>query len=145
MAPLGRPPGGNFGGGPADGLVEPTVAVEEVHATGTSRYVVLEPYGESDDPDDDAFLLVERVSGPASPERELDDAEARGTIELQNGLAYFAPDVESVRVRTPASRTAGLRCELVLRGLLDVRLAYAGEQFRLSLTGPPFRRPPGSR
>jgi len=89
---------------PADGPVEPGRVVVEAVECNTARFVDLTGASGGVTP---AHLVVSDADG--EPTTALDRTQVLSLPELQNGLAYFGPDVDSVRVRTHPDRRVNVR------------------------------------
>ena len=90
---------------PADGPVEPGRAVVEAVECNTARFVDLGGASGGDTP---AHLVVSDAGGETTT-TELDRTQVLSLPELQNGLAYLGPGVDSVRVRTRPDRRTNVQ------------------------------------
>jgi len=88
---------------PADGPVEPGRSVVEAVECQTARFVDLSGASGGVTP---VHLVVSETDGETTP---VDRTQVFSLPELQNGLAYFGPDVDSVRVRTHPDRRVNVR------------------------------------
>ena len=88
---------------PADGPVEPGRSVAEAVECNTARFVDLSEASGGVTP---VHLVVSASSGETTA---LDRTQVLSLPELQNGLAYLGPGVDSVRVRTHPDRRVNVR------------------------------------
>lgn len=88
---------------PADGPVEPGRSVVEAVECNTARFVDLSGASGGVTP---VHLVVSEAGGQTA---SLTRTDVFGLPELQNGLAYLGPDVDSVRVRTRSDRRQNVR------------------------------------
>jgi hypothetical protein len=88
---------------PADGPIEPGRAVVEAVECNTARFVDLTGDSGGVTP---VHLVVSDARGETA---SLERTQVLALPELQNALAYFGPDVDSVRVRTHPGRRENVR------------------------------------
>lgn len=88
---------------PPDGPVDPGRSVVEAVECNTARFVDLSGASGGVTP---VHLVVSDADGQTA---SLTRTDVLGLPELQNGLAYFGPGVDSVRVRTRSDRRQNVR------------------------------------
>ena|SRR6056297_3054831 len=89
---------------PADGPVEPGRSVVEAVECNTARFIDLSGVSGGVTP---VHLVVSGAGVETTT--TLDRTQVLSLPELQNGLAYFGPGVDSVRVRTHPDRRVNVR------------------------------------
>lgn len=113
----------------ADGPVEPTGTVLEAAECDTARYVALAPVAV--DVNRTYLILTREDHDDGTP---LSFGDVTEVPEIQNALAHFGPQSESVRVLTHPGRRRPLSStvdDLDERG--NATFEYAGEGFRLDV------------
>jgi|AntRauMinimDraft_4_1070384.scaffolds.fasta_scaffold00095_35 hypothetical protein len=105
---------------PADGPVEPGRSVVEAVECNTARFVDLSGVSGGVTP---VHLVVSGADGETTT---LERTQVLSLPELQNGLAYFGPDVDSVRVRTHPDRRVNVREHVTA---LEEQSASSGFEF----------------
>jgi hypothetical protein len=90
-------------GCPPDGPVDPGRSVVDAVECNTARFVDLSEASGGVTP---VHLVVSETEGQTA---SLTRTDVLGLPELQNGLAYFGPGVDSVRVRTGSHRRQNVR------------------------------------
>ena len=114
---------------PADGPLEPGRSVVEAVECNTARFVDLSGASGGVTP---VHLVVSDASGETT---SIDRTQVLSLPELQNGLAYFGPDVDSVRVRTHPDRRVNVREHVA--ALEDQsatgRFEFGGREFSLAV------------
>jgi len=88
---------------PADGPIEPGRSVVEAVECNTARFVDVSGASGGVTP---VHLVVSDADAETAT---IDRTQVLSLPELQNGLAYFGPDVDTVRVRTHSDRRVNVR------------------------------------
>jgi hypothetical protein len=114
---------------PADGPVEPGRSVVEAVECNTARFVDISGSSGGVTP---VHLVVPDTSGETTT---LDRTQVFSLPELQNGLAYFGPGVDTVRVRTHPDRRVNVREHVTAleEQSESARFEFGGREFSLAV------------
>jgi hypothetical protein len=113
-----------------DGQVEPGRSVVEAVGCGSARFLTLTHATGGVTP---TYLVLTAVDGGST--MSLSSTDVMTMPELQNALAYFGPNVESVRVQTQSERRTAVRehVEALERDAPNDTFEFGGRRFELDV------------